>query len=131
MVTNTVGARTLIVNKGAFSQIFNASKNKVKWNDGTEQEYDLNQFTNIISKVELTTEELATLKGFTAATSIKLTENATIPANTFKNLTALETINLPKATTIAKDAFDASTNLVNVIMPPLTNEANFANKPYK
>lgn len=117
LVTNTVGARTLIVNKGAFSQIFNASKNKVKWNDGTEQEYDLNQFTNIISKVELTTEELATLKGFTAATSIKLTENATIPANTFKNLTALETINLPKATTIAKDAFDASTNLVNVIMP--------------
>ena len=33
LVTNTVGARTLIVNKGAFSQIFNASKNKVKWND--------------------------------------------------------------------------------------------------
>ena len=117
LVTNTAGARTLIVNQGAFSQIFNAAKDKVKWNDGAEQEYALTEFTNIISKVELTTEELATLKGFTAATSIKLAENAIIPANTFKNLTALTTINLPKATTIAKDAFDAATSLVNVSMP--------------
>lgn len=116
LVTKTANARTLIVNKGVFSQIFNATSDKVKWNDGSAQEYALSQFTNIISKVELTTEELDKLKEFTKVASIKLAENTTIPTETFKGLTDLTTINLPKATTIAKDAFDAAT-LATVIMP--------------
>lgn len=117
LVTNKVNNRTLIVNEGTFSQIFNATGNKVKWNDGSDQEYDLTQFTNIISKVELTTAELAKLKGFTGLVSIKLAENTTIPAETFKNLTVLKSINLPKVTTVEKGAFVAGTSLTTVIMP--------------
>lgn len=116
LVTNQSANRTLIVNKGTFSQIFNADGSKVKWNDGADQEYPLTDFTNIISKVELTTEELAKLKGFTSVKSIKLAENTTIPANTFKDLIALTSINLPKVTTVEKDAF-ASAQLESVIMP--------------
>lgn len=117
LVTNQTNDRTLIVNTGTFSQIFNAVGDKVKWNDGAEQEYALTEFTKIISKVELTTEELAKLKGFTSVKSIQLAENTTIPAETFENLTALVEINLPKVTTVAKGAFDAATNLTTVIMP--------------
>lgn len=116
LVTNQSGNRTLIVNKGTFSQIFTADGNKVKWNDGTDQEYAFTDFTNIISKVELTTEELAKLKGFTNAISIKLAENTTIPANTFEGLAALTSINLPKVTTVEKGAF-VSAPLESVIMP--------------
>lgn len=116
LVTNQSGSRTLIVNKGTFSQIFNADGSKVKWNDGADQEYSLTDFTNIISKVELTTEELAKLKGFTSVKSIKLAENTTIPAETFDGLTALTSINLPKVTTVEKGAF-VSAQLESVIMP--------------
>lgn len=116
LVTNQSGKRTLIVNKGTFSQIFTADGGKVKWNDGADQEYSLTEFTNIISKVELTTEELAKLKGFTSVKSIKLAENTTIPAETFDGLTALTSINLPKVTTVEKGAF-VSAKLESVIMP--------------
>lgn len=116
LVTNQTSNRTLIVNKGTFSQIFTADGSKVKWNDGADQEYPLTDFTNIISKVELTTEELAKLKGFKKAESIKLAENTTIPAETFDGLTALTSINLPKVTTVEKGAF-VSAKLENVIMP--------------
>lgn len=116
LVTNQSGKRTLIVNKGTFSQIFTADGSKVKWNDGADQEYPLTDFTNIISKVELTTEELAKLKGFTGVKSIKLAENTTIPAKTFDGLTALTSINLPKVTTVEKGAF-VSAKLESVIMP--------------
>lgn len=117
LVTNQTNDRTLIVNTGTFSQIFNAVGDQVKWNDGADQEYALTEFTKIISKVELTTEELAKLKEFTSVKSIQLAENNTIPAETFENLTALVEINLPKVTTVAKGAFDATTNLTTVIMP--------------
>ena len=112
VTNNNSNDRTLIVNKGTFSQIFNEN-GKVMWNNAP---CEPTEFEKIISKVELTADELTTLVSFTNAKSITLTENTTIPAATFKNLASLETINLPKVTTIAKDAFEGTT-LKNVILP--------------
>lgn len=112
VTNNNSNDRTLIVNKGTFSQIFNEN-GKVMWNNAP---CEPTEFEKIISKVELTADELTTLVSFTNAKSITLTENTTIPAATFKSLASLETINLPKVTTIAKDAFEGTT-LKNVILP--------------
>lgn len=83
----TGSGRTLIVNSGNFSDIYNADGDKIKWADEySASDDDLVELANIetiISKVELETEELATIKKFTGLKNLTLEKNTSIPANTF------------------------------------------------
>lgn len=88
----------LIVFSGTFSNIENkADKSKIDWNNGIVEKTDIKE---IISKVVLTSEELAGLKDFTSLTSLKLEANTSIPVNTFDAALAaqIDTLNLPKVT---------------------------------
>lgn len=99
--------RTLIVNSGAFSGIFNKA-GKIAWTEGEDAsaitEVELNKIETIISNVELTASELGEIKKFTALKNLTLAENTSIPANTFSTAQAsrMLKLDLPKVTTVNK-----------------------------
>lgn len=129
----TDNTRALIVLSGDFDDIYaDAAKTKVKWQEidavsGAMKpvEVALSEFTTIQSKVELTEEELAGLKNFTALHDIKLDVNTEIPAGTFSQ-TTLKEINFPMVTTIESKAFANGVNLETVLLPSYDFAANEA-----
>ena len=129
----TDNTRALIVLSGDFDNIYaDAAKTKVKWQEidaasgeMKHVEVPLSEFTTIQSKVELTEEELAGLKNFTALHDIKLDVNTEIPAGTFTQAT-LEEINFPMVNTIEPNAFANSVNLKTVLLPSYDFAANEA-----
>lgn len=126
LVTNIKNSndRALIINSGAFSGAFSKGSGKVSWNGA---EINLDEFNTIISKVELTNNELKTLATFTNLKHVTLALNEVIPANTFKGLT-LETIDMPNVTTIADaNAFNAA-QLKEVYLPKYKFESTAINE---
>lgn len=113
LVTNKTSSgndRSLIVNSGKFEEALIKKGNtvSVKWPIGSETEVALTEFQTIISKVELTDEDLKVLKSFTNLKYVRLDENETLPAETFKGL-ALDTLNMAKLTEIENaNAFKAA-----------------------
>lgn len=112
--------KTLIVIKGNFKDVF-ANATNVSWEGG---EVACTAFSTIISNVELTAEEMATLGKFTSLKSLTLKKNTTIPANTFveNQKTTLTELNLPKVTSvdkkfIANDETAAFSALKTLLMP--------------
>ena len=107
LVTNEKSGddRVLIVIKGNFNDIF-ADASNVAWNGN---KVPVTEFSKIISKVDLTDAELATIKKFTSLKDLTLAENTAIPANTFTaaQATAFVSLNLPKVTSVA-DKFVAN-----------------------
>lgn len=107
LVTNEKSGddRVLIVIKGNFNDIF-ADASNVAWNGN---KVPVTEFSKIISKVDLTDAELATIKKFTSLKDLTLAENTAIPANTFTTAqaTAFVSLNLPKVTSVA-DKFVAN-----------------------
>ena len=114
--------RTLIVNGGKFSDIFDAN-NKIKWADSESRDNG-----NLVARSEiktviinsnvtaLTDAEFAILNGFgTQVTSLTLNSNTEIKANALKNLTGLTEIDMQNVTKIGNNAFNA--NLAKVILP--------------
>lgn len=106
IVTNTAGARTLLVLKDDFKAVFGDEAKDLKkvanvaWNNG---KIALSEFTKIISNVALTKDELATLKKFTELEELELKEQTEITEGVFdatlaENITVLR---LPKVTKIA------------------------------
>jgi hypothetical protein len=100
LVTNVTGSndRTLIVIDGNFKDIF-ADADNVAWN-GTD--VPVTEFKTILSKVNLTNDELATIKKFENLEELILNENTSIPANTFSTVQAgkITKLDLPKVTSI-------------------------------
>lgn len=115
LVTNETSSgandRALIVNSGNFIDAYNTDNTKIEWNG---EEIDLDEFSTVISKVNLNDTELALLKKFTNLESIQLAENTTIPSSTFEGLTGITSIDMPKVTSIADDAFESTVQLATV-----------------
>lgn len=119
----TLGAantRTLIVNKGSFSDIFDLAGD-IKWKDSQSgaSNVAVSEVQTIIinSGVEpLTDEEFAKLNSFGAQViSLTLNCNTEIKKNALNNLTGLTKIDMQNVTTIGEGAFAA--NLATVILP--------------
>lgn len=109
-------ARTLIVNKGKFSDIYNEDKDKVKWTDEHEAggEVPLANIETIISKVELSNEELLAIKKFTGLKNLTLANNTSMPKGTFDATLGgqIEKLELPKVTEyLDTQAFSKLVNL--------------------
>jgi len=111
-------SRTLIVNKGNFSDIFVKSgedEGKINW---AEDGVDLSQVTSIIvaADVNMTEADVKGLKEFTGLTSVELNGVKSIPADAFKGLSnQLTTIILPAVTEINKSFVDENfTQLENL-----------------
>lgn len=109
--------RTLFVNDGTFSEIFNDDKTKIEWPDeyseGDNGLIDLANIETIVSKVALTSDELATIKNFTGLKNLTLNANTSIFAGTFTGLGAqIVKLELPKVTEYKDEtAFEALVNL--------------------
>lgn len=109
--------RTLFVNDGTFSEIFNDDKTKIEWPDeyseGDNGLIDLANIETIVSKVALTSDELATIKNFTGLKNLTLNANTSISAGTFTGLGAqIVKLELPKVTEYKDEtAFEALVNL--------------------
>lgn len=117
LVTNltTANDRTLIVNKGTFSAIFNEAGNKVKW-EGAE--IAPTEFNKVVVKVAMSDTEMTKLKQFTNVKDIELTEVTSIAKNQFTDISQVpfESIVMPKVTSIDADAFVDQTALVTLTL---------------
>ena len=105
LVTKGAGtnSRTLIVNSGNFTDIFNEN-GKIVWTDSeaASGEVDLSEVSTIISKVKLGATGLATLKGFGGLKKLELQADDAIPANTFTTgqAAAITDLILPNVTSV-------------------------------
>lgn len=113
----TKDEKTLIVNQGAFSGVFNKAGTAVEWN---EANVAIAGFETIIINSganALTPAEFARLKEFTSLKNFTLnTTNTSIPKDAFKGITTLKMINLPNVTSVATDAFASTVALEEVYM---------------
>ena len=99
--------RTLIVNKGDFSSIFDED-GKIIWGDAGN--VVLSDVASIIvaEGVNMTEKDLQGIQSFTNLTSVELNNVTSIPANTFKGLgSSLTKVILPKVTKIDEKFIDA------------------------
>lgn len=129
LVTNKTSSgndRSLLVNSGKFEEALIKEGNtvSVEWPIGSGTKVALTEFQTIISKVELTDEDLKVLKSFTNLKYVRLDENETLPAETFRGLD-LDTLNMAKLTEIEnanafKAAAGAYTGLKVVRLPKYT-----------
>lgn len=93
--------RTLIVNKGDFSSIFD-NTGAIIWGGGTVAKTEVNTII-VAEDVNMTESDLQGLSKFTNLASIELNNVTSIPANTFNGLSAkLKEIILPAVTKINK-----------------------------
>lgn len=93
--------RTLIVNKGDFSSIFD-NTGAIIWGGGTVPKTEVNTII-VAEDVNMTESDLQGLTKFTNLASIELNNVTSIPANTFNGLSAkLKEIILPAVTKINK-----------------------------
>ena len=109
---NGSNTRTLIVNKGNFSDIFDEELNNVVWNDANlkvaaEKIIDPTNFTEIIigEDIELSEEEFALLEKFVNVTKLTLGANTELKEGYLDELTKLVNINMPNVTTIEAGSF--------------------------
>ena len=99
---------TLILNEGAdFSKVYNASDNTVNWNwieapSTSHTTVDAKHITRIISNIDLTDAQLATIGDkFTGLTTIEYNVETSIPAGAFKSQAAnITKLVMPKVTKI-------------------------------
>lgn len=108
-------SRTLIVNSGKFSDIYN-DKGLVKWTDAyaANGEIALANIETIISKVALSNDELLAIKNFTSLKNLTLANNTSIPKGTFSSIlgSQIEKLELPKVTEyLDTQKFSALVNL--------------------
>lgn len=143
LVTKGAGnTRTLIVNSGAFSDIYDENGN-IDWTDtqSGSNAVAVTEIQTIISKVALTNEELAKIKDFTALKNLTLAENTSIPANTFTTTQAgnMLKLDLPKVTSvdkkfIANKEADGTTyafsKITDLLMPKYEFEDEVVNKAF-
>lgn len=102
--------RTLIVNKGAFADVFLANGN-INWPVGTTTGVEKEEVKTIIVKegVTVTKEDVAALNEFENLANVTMPGVTEIPEGAFDNLSAkLETINMPDVTTIDEAFVDAN-----------------------
>lgn len=96
---------TLILNEGAdFNKIYKSGKVNWNWNNGTEDQktVDVANITRIISNIDLTDAQLATIgKDFKNLTKIEYNVETSIPAGAFASqATKIEKLVMPKVTKI-------------------------------
>ena len=102
--------RTLIVNKGAFADVFLAD-GTINWPVGTTAGVDKEEVKTIIVKegVTVTTEDVAALNEFENLANVTMPGVTEIPEGAFDGLsTKLETINMPAVTTIDEAFVDGN-----------------------
>ena len=96
-------SRTLIVNSGNFTDIFNEN-GKIVWTDSEAASggVSVTEVSTIISKVKLGAAGLATLKRFTNLQKLELQADDAIPANTFttRQAAAITDLILPNVTSV-------------------------------
>ena len=109
--------RTLIVNKGNFSDIFDEELNNVVWNDANLKDpskkiIDPDNFTEIIigENVELSEEEFALLEEFANVEKLTLGANTELKEGYLDGLENLRQINMPKVTSIEAGSFYLDVN---------------------
>lgn len=118
--------RTLIVNKGDFSSIFDED-GKIIWGDAGN--VALSEVTSIIvaEGVNMTEKDLQGIQSFTSLTSVELNNVTSIPANTFKGLgSSLTKVILPKVTKIDEKFINANFSILeelNLASYEFENEA--------
>lgn len=95
--------RTLIVNKGNFSSIFDGES--IKWAGSKIAKSTVGTII-VASDVTMTDADVAALNKFTKLKSVELNGVKSIPANAFNGLTELTTIILPDVTEIDEDFID-------------------------
>lgn len=110
------GDRTLIVNKGNFSDIFNTD-GEIKWNTDVAKS---TVGTIIVGEnVKMTEADLKGLKDFTNLTSLEIAGVTSIPADALKDLSAkITSINLPNVTSIDEKFTDENFSVLRELYLP-------------
>lgn len=96
--------KKLVVNKGTF---------KTAYDKAIAQATNKTTLTTIVSKVELTTDDMKLMKDLTSLVEVTLNANTEIPSKTFTQ-TALTKVSMPLVTKIADDAFGIQTALATL-----------------
>lgn len=113
--------RTLIVNKGNFSSIFDGES--IKWAEGKVAKSTVGTII-VASDVTMTDADVAALNKFTNLKSVELNGVKSIPANAFNGLTGLTTIILPDVTEIDEDFINSNLTALATLNLASYNFAN-------
>lgn len=103
----SIDQKALVVNKGTFKAAYDAA---------VKAGADMKKLTTLVSKVALTSTEMALLTDMTDLVDVTLNENSEIPSKTFTQ-TGLTKVSMAKVTKIADDGFAIQTVLATLELP--------------
>ncbi|MEG0519110.1 MAG: leucine-rich repeat domain-containing protein [Bacteroidales bacterium] len=84
-------------------------------------EYLLSDIIGLISKVDLTDADYATVNKFTALTDVTLLKETSLPAGAFSTITTLRYLNLPLVSEVKSTALNSTSNALEQVYMPSFN----------